>query len=69
MVRFGAKAGGGDEPQENESFRDLTRRADETRFDADLAAVETDVEGFGDTGAENPSAPVCLLYTSDAADE
>ncbi len=56
MVRFGAKAGGGDEPQENESFRDLTRRADETRFDADLAAVETDVEGFGDTGAEGFSS-------------
>lgn len=56
MVRFGAKADGGDKPEESESFRDLTRRADETRFDADLGAVETDVEGFGDTGAQGFSS-------------
>lgn len=56
MVRFGAKAGSGDEPEENESFRDLTRRADETRFDTDLAQVETDVEDFGDTATESFSS-------------
>lgn len=52
MVRFGTRAGSGDEPEESSSFRDLARSGDATRFATDLSQVETDVEDFGDSAAE-----------------
>jgi len=51
MVRFGGKGGSSGTPEEPADWRDWSRDSDETRFDEDLALVDTDVEDFGDSGA------------------
>lgn len=53
---FRSKGGPSTGPGESTSWRQWSRQADESRFDEDLGSVESDVEGFGDSGATAFSA-------------
>lgn len=52
MVRFGSRSDPDRESSKPENWRQWSRRDDQARFDDDLASVDSDVEGFGNTGAQ-----------------
>ena len=51
MGRFGKKSDPDTGSQEPASLREWSQEGGESRFEQDLGAVESDVEGFGDSGA------------------
>lgn len=56
MARFRADRDSADTPEESTSWREWSRQADENRFDADLAQIDSEIETFGDSAAEGFSS-------------
>ena len=51
MGRFSRERDPNQDPQASESIKEWSRSGDEHRFDQDLTPVDSDLDGFGDSGA------------------